>query len=199
MTEYSKLEKSLKYWGALPEKAVMRLLGDHEFYYKMLKSFLASREFDDIENAIRKNDRHELFMAAHSLKGASATLGLESMKELSHENLMIAREKLIDELYSWQGYTGQKMILVFDGYRQKDSIGSSYDKGTMKVVYTRADETADAWIEREVYEHAAEYDYIVATSDDLIQNSIFAMGAMRMSARQLEEEVMSVKKMFLEK
>ncbi len=76
MTEYSKLEKSLKYWGALPEKAVMRLLGDHEFYYKMLKSFLASREFDDIENAIRKNDRHELFMAAHSLKGASATLGL---------------------------------------------------------------------------------------------------------------------------
>ena len=43
MTEYSKLEKSLKYWGALPEKAVMRLLGDHEFYYKMLKSFLASR------------------------------------------------------------------------------------------------------------------------------------------------------------
>ena len=112
---------------------------------------------------------------------------------------MIAREKLIDELYSWQGYTGQKMILVFDGYRQKDSIGSSYDKGTMKVVYTRADETADAWIEREVYEHAAEYDYIVATSDGLIQNSIFAMGAMRMSARQLEEEVISVKKMFLEK
>ena len=133
------------------------------------------------------------------IDGYNMLFGWDSMKELAHENLMIAREKLIDELYSWQGYTGQKMILVFDGYRQKDSIGSSYDKGTMKVVYTRADETADAWIEREVYEHAAEYDYIVATSDGLIQNSIFAMGAMRMSARQLEEEVMSVKTMFLEK
>ena len=133
------------------------------------------------------------------IDGYNMLFGWDSLKELAHENLMIAREKLIDELYSWQGYAGMKMILVFDGYRQKDSIGSSYEKGTMTIVYTRADETADAWIEREVYEHAEEYDYLVASSDGLIQNSIFAMGAMRMSARQLEAEVMSVKQMFLEK
>lgn len=76
MVDYNRLEKLLKNWGALPEEAVRRLLDDQEFYYKMLKSFLNGREFHDLGNAIQKQDSHGIFMASHSLKGASATLGL---------------------------------------------------------------------------------------------------------------------------
>lgn len=76
MTSFTRLEKSLRQWGASPEDALRRLLGDHEFYKKLLGDFLNSHEFRELDEAVREGDTSKAFMAAHSLKGASATLGL---------------------------------------------------------------------------------------------------------------------------
>lgn len=77
------------------------------------------------------------------------------------------------------------MIVVFDGYKVKDNLGTIYSRKDMEVVYTSSNLTADAYIERFVADHQKDYDITVASSDGLIQNAIFAQGAKRMSAREL--------------
>ena len=57
------------------------------------------------------------------------------------------------------------------------------------VVYTREGETADAYIEALVHEIGSNYNIRVASSDALIQVSSLRSGVLRMSARELLEEV----------
>ena len=112
------------------------------------------------------------------------------MKALAEIDITTAREKLIDELFSYQAYLGHRMILVFDGYRRPDNYGTSYRRGKdMKIVYTRTNQTADQYIEEITGEMKKKYNLIVVTSDNLIQNAVFAQGAMRMSARELENQI----------
>ena len=59
-------------------------------------------------------------------------------------------------------------------------------RGALEVVYTRAGQTADAYIEKLVSVLRNEYQLHVATSDGLIQNSVLTKGARRISARELE-------------
>ena len=91
----------------------------------------------------------------------------------------------MDILFNYQAFTGEKMIVVFDGYKVKDNLGTIYSRKDMEVVYTSSNLTADAYIERFVADHQKEYDLTVVSSDSLIQNAIFAHGAKRMSAREL--------------
>ena len=86
---------------------------------------------------------------------------------------------------------------MFDGYRKQDNEGSSYKTGGLEVVYTRTGQTADAYIEKLVHDLKQSYAITVATSDALIQNSIFAQGAMRISSRILRQEIDQAKKLFL--
>ena len=88
------------------------------------------------------------------------------------------------------------MIVVFDGYKRKDNYGSHQKQGMFEVVYTKTGETADEYIEKLTSELSRSYELTVATSDALIQNAVFAQGAVRISARMLEEEILRVKKMF---
>jgi predicted RNA-binding protein with PIN domain len=62
------------------------------------------------------------------------------------------------------------------------------------VVYTKEGETADAYIEALVSQIGNNYLVRVATSDSLVQISSLRSGVLRMSARELMEEVGSAKK-----
>ncbi len=57
------------------------------------------------------------------------------------------------------------------------------------VAYTREDETADAFIERTVHQIGSKYRITVATSDGLEQMTVLSLGALRMSAQNLKEEI----------
>ena len=59
----------------------------------------------------------------------------------------------------------------------------------IEVVYTRTDETADAFIERLVHDEGGKYKVTVATNDGLEQLTVMGQGALRMSARNLMEEI----------
>ncbi len=123
------------------------------------------------------------------IDGYNMIFSWDIFKEYRQDELAISRQKLLDILYNYQGYTNEKMIVVFDGYRVKDNLGTDYRKNDMEVVYTHSNETADAYIERLVYENKNLYDMTVATSDGLIQNAIFAQGAKRMSAREFYQQI----------
>ena len=56
-------------------------------------------------------------------------------------------------------------------------------------LYTPEGETADGYIEGLVHEIGSNYNIRVATSDSLVQLSSLRSGVLRMSARELLEEV----------
>ncbi|MBR2812296.1 MAG: NYN domain-containing protein, partial [Solobacterium sp.] len=113
----------------------------------------------------------------------------EEFAELARVDIQTARERLTDLIFNYQGYTGDLTILVFDGYRVKDNQGSVFTRGNMMVVYTKADVTADAYIEKATFDMRKRYNITVATSDGLVQNAAFAHGALRMSARELKGKI----------
>ena len=59
----------------------------------------------------------------------------------------------------------------------------------MHIVYTKENETADAYIEALAAQIGRNYAVRVATSDALVQLSSLRSGVLRMSARELWEEL----------
>ena len=69
-----------------------------------------------------------------------------------------------------------------------------YDQYRISVIFTEEDETADSYIERAAAEMNTVQNLVeVATSDLNEQWAIFSQGALRVSARELEERVNTVK------
>ena len=123
------------------------------------------------------------------IDGYNQIFGWDSLQDLARKDYNAARDQLIDLVINYQGYKNCKVILVFDAYRVKNSTSRSSKYGDTQVVYTSYGQTADSYIEKLVHDLKGKYNLIVASSDGLIQNSILAQGAMRMSARELESKV----------
>lgn len=69
-----------------------------------------------------------------------------------------------------------------------------YDEFKVQVVFTEEDETADDYIERLAVELNTPLNQVsVATSDLNEQWTVFAQGALRVSARELEQRVLVTK------
>lgn len=115
-----------------------------------------------------------------------------ALSAIARTSLFSAREELISLLVNYQGYKGWSLIVVFDGTKQKGNSGSSSRNGSSSIVYTPAGMTADSYIEKKVHDLKGKFQCIAATSDGLIQNSVFSHGARRISARELEGMVRSV-------
>lgn len=108
-------------------------------------------------------------------------------KQPEREKLSIAesRERLLHALEDYAGYTGEEVILVFDGY-QSDRLQRSEEKhGNLTLVYTKHAETADSYIERITAQMPKYYEIRVVTSDLLEQSQVFSTGAIRVSSAEL--------------
>ena len=64
----------------------------------------------------------------------------------------------------------------------------------IQVVYTKENETGDAYIEALVHEIGSNYNIRVATSDGLVQLSSLRSGVLRVSAKELWTEVQTAQK-----
>lgn len=105
-----------------------------------------------------------------------------------------ARDRLTALLEDYAGYSGQKVVLVFDAWLSDRLQRTSEEKGPLTIVYTRKGETADHYIERmcESYAHDVEVGRLsirVATSDGLEQTVVLGRGAERLSAREMWREL----------
>lgn len=112
-------------------------------------------------------------------------------KQLEAEMLTIAesREKLKHALEDYAGYTGENVILVFDGYQSERLQRSEEQSGNLTLVYTKHGETADSYIERLSAQMPKYIGMRVVTSDLLEQSQVFSSGAMRMSSAELIREL----------
>ena len=123
--------------------------------------------------------------------GYNIIFAWDALNELAKENLDGARSRLMDILSNYQGYRRMHLILVFDAYKVKGNPGSTVRYHNIDVVYTKEAETADQYIEKVTHEIGRKHHVRVATSDGLEQLIIMGAGAVRVSARELQEEVMA--------
>ncbi len=126
--------------------------------------------------------------------GYNIIFAWESLRQLAEENIDSARDKLADILCNYQGIRQCSLILVFDAYRVKGHGTEFLDYHNIHIVYTKEAETADAYIEKFAHENGGKYDITVATSDGLEQIIIIGAGCKRLSARELETEVVNAAK-----
>jgi predicted RNA-binding protein with PIN domain len=114
-------------------------------------------------------------------------------------DLAQSRDRLIHMLADYAGFSGAKIILVFDGYGSDKKSVTLEEQFGIQVVYTRQHETADHYIERTVDQFLegmpkfARADVRVATNDALEQSVVLSRGAIRLPAAELRREVLSVR------
>ena len=126
--------------------------------------------------------------------GYNIIFSWSDLAELARGDIDAARRKLCDELSSFAGFTKCRLVVVFDGWKQKGNPGEKSQFHNIQVVYTREGQTADAYIEALAAEIGNNYAVRVASSDSLVQISSFRSGVLRMSARELMEEVENARK-----
>lgn len=116
----------------------------------------------------------------------------KELNELAKENLEAARYKLMDILCNYQGFKKCTVILVFDAYKVKGGLGEVQDYHNIHVVYTKEAESADQYIEKVTHKIAKDNHVVVATSDAIEQVIILGKGAIRLSAKDLKEEIQRI-------
>ena len=95
------------------------------------------------------------------------------------------RDKLLHLLQDLSGYTGERVVLVFDGYQSDRKFRTEEVHAGVTLVFTKHGETADSYIERYVAQLPKYQVVRVATSDGLEQSQILST---RLTARELLRE-----------
>ena len=121
--------------------------------------------------------------------GYNIIFAWDDLAIIAKEDLDAARRRLCDLLSSYAGYKKCRLVVVFDGYKVKGNPGEKTTFHNIQVVYTKENETGDAYIESLVAQIGNNYNVKVATSDSLVQLSSLRSGVLRMSARELREEI----------
>ena len=172
------------------------------------KSSLASL---DLTPKALEQEKQNLVKTSLIVDGYNVINNWESLKELAAVDYGSARQKLTEILCNYQGVTQYDITIVFDAYKVGGGTGSSDIFHNVKVVFTREEETADAFIERATYElmkkkprrkkdrgeasrgtEKGRNRVIVATSDAQIQQIALGNGALRISARELQQDIEQV-------
>lgn len=126
--------------------------------------------------------------------GYNIIFAWEELRQLAADNIMSARDKLMDILSDYQGFRKMTLILVFDAYKVEGNPGAIFKYHNLYVVYTKEAETADQYIEKTVHEIGRKRHVTVATSDALEQVIILGQGGHRISAQGLQNEILLAKR-----
>lgn len=138
-----------------------------------------------------KEDAREAYLL---VDGYNILYAWKELRELLDESMDGARGRLLDLLCDYQGMKGCQVIVVFDAYRVAGHTTEFFDYHNIHVVYTKEAETADAYIEKFAHAHGKKYRITVATSDGLEQIIIRGAGCLLISATELQEEFLLLKR-----
>lgn len=123
----------------------------------------------------------------------------ERFNSLKKEYLEEARNELKEIMAEYKHYSGIEVIIVFDAHLVKGNSGTVESYKGLKVVYTKENETADQYIEKELDKIGRIKKVRVATSDWMEQQIVLGRGGTRISARELEIEIINEKKLMKRK
>ena len=126
--------------------------------------------------------------------GYNIIFAWESLAAMAKEDLEAARRQLMDRLSSYAGFKKCRVVLVFDGYKVKGNPGEKEEFSGIQVVFTKENETADAYMEALAARIGGNYNVRLASSDALVQISGLRSGVLRVSARELYNEILQTQK-----
>ncbi len=126
------------------------------------------------------------------LDGYNLIYAWEPLKEISDYSLEKARETLMDILSNYVAFTKENLILVFDAYLVKEGIGSDFSHDGYRVVFTKENQTADAFIEKMMHELGPNYKIRVVTGDRLVQFAAVHSGISRMTVKEFVDELILI-------
>lgn len=98
-----------------------------------------------------------------------------------------ARSELVQRLTEYRQFTGQRVVLVFDG--RAAQAAEERTAGGIQIIFSNSRQAADGVIESLVRTYAATYDLIVATDDRAVQDVAVGAGAESISAVALASRV----------
>ena len=153
------------------------------------RSFRGAAELEQMSatfSEIAPQQRGEEYLL---VDGYNIIFAWDELKTLAQESLDTARSRLIRILCNYQGYRKCHLILVFDAYRVNGVQREIEHVHDIDVVYTKAAETADSYIEKTTRTLCREHRVRVATSDGMEQLIILGNGAYRISAEEFRQEV----------
>lgn len=163
------------------------------------------REFGPIRR--KKYSEPKIISASKSKSTRKAQIKQESMiivdgynliyawdllKEVADFSLEKAREELMDILANYVAYTKENLVLVFDAYLVKEGMGSDFTSNGYRVVFTKENQTADAFIERMMHDLGPNYKIRVVTGDKLVQFAAVHSGISRMTTKEFADELIAV-------
>ncbi len=105
-------------------------------------------------------------------------------EDLANEDLINAREKVINIAVDFKGYVNADVVLVFDAYKNTSTRAQVSDYDGITIVYTKQNEIADYYIEKKSRELMDKYKVIVVTSDSLEQLKVSSNGSSVLSSRE---------------
>jgi len=126
------------------------------------------------------------------IDGYNLIFAWDELRATAEKKLDDARSVLMDILSNYVAFTKNEVILVFDAYLVKGNVGEDFTKDGYRVVFTRQDETADAYIERMMYELGPDCTVRVVSGDSLVQSSAVSSGILRTTAKEFADEVITV-------
>ena len=170
--------------GSIDDKELERIM-EREFGPIRRRQYTSPATRPATEEITIKQPRQRCII----VDGYNIIFAWENLAKQAASDLDAARRQLCDSLSSFAGFTKCRLILVFDGYKQKGNPGEKSQFHNIQVVYTREGQTADRYIEELAAEIGSSYAVRVASSDSLVQLSSFRSGILRMSARELRDEV----------
>lgn len=90
--------KRLEENGTDVETVLKRFMGNEAMYIKFIKKFLDDKSYNDLLENITKRDYEEAFKSAHTLKGVTANLGIEPLREAASQITELLRGKPAEEV-----------------------------------------------------------------------------------------------------
>ena len=150
---------------------------------KIIKSFKE-------DNLPRKVEIKEKLLI---VDGYNLAYSYSKTKSLMSRGIDSARDILINDVASYGGYIGSKVMIVFDAYKLQDNVGKIFTQGNLTVIYTKSGQSADSYIEKLVHDNIKNYRITVVTSDQAVQNMVLGSGALRMSVHELEINLQQIK------
>ena len=173
-------------------------ISDEELEAIMLREFGPIRRKKYSEPKVISSDKKQKPLHSKSIRsqrnmvivdGYNVIYSHEGLQTTAQFSLEKAREELMDILSNYVSFTKTELVLVFDAYLVKEGEGSEFIHDGYKVVYTKADQTADAYIEKLMHELGPDYSIRMVTNDKLLQFSAVHSGISRMTAKEFLDEL----------
>ena len=124
--------------------------------------------------------------------GHSIIFAWPELRKLQDRRPVLARDGLIKRLRDYQDWSGDSVVVVFDGQGPRPST-TAYP-GDVQIFYARRGQSADAIIERLACKYATRFPITVATSDLLEMETVNAFGAACISPEVLRQLLETARK-----